>query len=197
MKNKNYMLRGSVLLHSCCAPCSTAILDFLTKEGYKISIFFCNPNIFPIEEYEIRKSEIVKYAIKLGIDIIDGDRNEIENQETSWHSFHSNWKKAMNGLEEERERGARCLECFKYRLSITAKYASENSYDCFTTTLASSRWKDLNQINEAGFYAESLYPTTKFWDRNWKKGGLYELRNKLAKQFYNQNYCGCEYSITP
>ena len=78
----------------------------------------------------------------------------------------------------------------------TAKYASEHNFDKITTTLASSRWKDINQVFEAGQYAASLFPNVEFWDKNWRKGGLYERRNTLAKQFYNQKYCGCEYSLT-
>jgi predicted adenine nucleotide alpha hydrolase (AANH) superfamily ATPase len=82
------------------------------------------------------------------------------------------------------------------RLLKAAQYASEHGFDCFTTTLASSRWKDLNQIIAAGNWAASQYPGgATFWDRNWRKGGLYERRNELAKQFYNQQYCGCEYSM--
>ena len=84
-------------------------------------------------------------------------------------------------LEMEPERGKRCLECFKHRLCVTAEYAAANGFDMFTTTLASSRWKDINQINEAGRYAEQIFPGSRFWDKNWRKGGLYERRNQLLK----------------
>ena len=101
------------------------------------------------------------------------------------------------GLENEPERGGRCLACFKHRLCTAASYAANRGFPLFTTTLASSRWKDIRQINEAGFYAEEHCGRglTRFWDRNWRKGGLYERRNILARQFYNQQYCGCEFSL--
>ena len=100
------------------------------------------------------------------------------------------------GLENEPERGSRCLKCFTLRLTETARYASEHGFSVFTTTLASSRWKSLDQINEAGKRAAALYPGTIFWEQNWRKGGLQDRRNQLLKEydFYNQLYCGCEFS---
>ena len=179
----------TVLLHSCCAPCSAAILEWLHDNNYATTIFFYNPNIFPQEEYLRRKEEIVRYAAQIGVPIVDYDDRD-------WAAEHDGWRKELCHLASEPERGARCLECFRYRLLHTAQYASEHGFDCFTTTLASSRWKDLNQIIAAGNWAASQYPGgATFWDRNWRKGGLYERRNELAKQFYNQQYCGCEYSM--
>ena len=95
------------------------------------------------------------------------------------------------------ERGSRCLKCFTLRLTETARYASEHGFSVFTTTLASSRWKSLEQINEAGRRAAALYPGTLFWEQNWRKGGLQDRRNQLLKEydFYNQQYCGCEFSM--
>ena len=175
----------TVLLHSCCAPCSSAIIEWMMNNGIKPVIFYYNPNIFPEEEYLIRKNEITKYAQKLGLTIIDGDYN------------HESWLCRVHGLEHEPERGARCLECFKMRLYRTAQKASELGINRFTTTLASSRWKSLDQINEAGAWAASQFDGVEFWDRNWRKGGLQQRRNELLKenQFYNQLYCGCEYSL--
>ena len=102
----------------------------------------------------------------------------------------------LAGLEGEPERGARCLRCFTLRLTETARYAYEHGFTLFTTTLASSRWKSLEQINEAGRLAASRYPGTMFWEQNWRKGGLQDRRNQLLKEygFYNQQYCGCEFS---
>ncbi len=189
-----------VLLHSCCAPCSAAILEWLLQNGYAPTIFFFNPNIFPEEEYLRRKEEIVRYASELGVPIVDEDAagapSDICDASARWESRHVNWLAQTTGLENEPERGARCLNCFRYRLEVSAKYAAEHGFPLFTTTLASSRWKDLNQINRAGAEAEAAVGgQTKFWDRNWRKGGLYERRNLLAKQFYNQQYCGCEFSM--
>mgnify|MGYP000644718369 CR=1 FL=1 len=89
----------------------------------------------------------------------------------------------MQGLEHEPERGSRCLKCFTLRLTETARYASEHGFSVFTTTLASSRWKSLEQINEAGRRAAALYPDTLFWEQNWRKGGLSERRIAIIKEY--------------
>ena len=182
----------TILLHACCAPCSSAILEWMLNNDYQVVIYFCNPNIYPLKEYELRKSELIKYAQKLGVEFIDDDYN------------HAMWLDYIKGLENEKERGPRCLMCFKYRLLKTARKALELGIEEFTTTLASSRWKSLNQINEAGNWAveqlkeecNSKGLTLKFDDRNWRKGGLQQRRNELLKDnaFYNQLYCGCEFS---
>lgn len=174
-----------LLLHCCCAPCSAAILEWMLQNDWQPTLFYFNPNIFPEEEYLIRKNECTKYAQKLGIEIIDGDYD------------HASWLDDMRGLEAEPERGKRCLQCFKMRLNATAKLAHELGFEMFTTTLASSRWKNLEQINQAGFEAAAQYPDIEFCDRNWRKGGLQERRNALLKEngFYNQIYCGCEFSM--
>jgi len=153
--------------------------------GLRPLIFYFNPNIYPLEEYEIRKAECTRYAQSLGLTIVDGDYN------------HTEWLSEIQGMENEPERGGRCLKCFKLRLCVSARYAQENGYKVFTTTLASSRWKSLEQINEAGQYAASCYPETIFWEQNWRKGGLSERRRQLLEeyQFYNQQYCGCEFSM--
>jgi predicted adenine nucleotide alpha hydrolase (AANH) superfamily ATPase len=174
----------TVLLHTCCAPCSSAIIEALLQNGIRPVIYYCNPNIYPKEEYEIRKNECTRYAQSLGLEIVDADYD------------HDNWLEAMKGMENEPERGGRCLRCFKFRLSRTAQYAQTRGIKVITTTLASSRWKSLDQINEAGYQAcEGL--DVVWWDRNWRKGGLQERRLQIIKEydFYNQLYCGCEFSM--
>ncbi|MCQ2142965.1 MAG: epoxyqueuosine reductase QueH [Bacteroidales bacterium] len=184
-----------VLLHTCCAPCSSAIIECLLKNGIRPTIYYCNPNIYPREEYEIRKNECSRYAAKLGLDIIDADYD------------HENWLCSVaRGLEDAPERGPRCLECFRMRLSRTAEYALDNGFRVITTTLASSRWKSLDQINKAGAEAVARALEARgaadpsalvWWDQNWRKGGLQERRLEIIREmdFYNQLYCGCEYSI--
>lgn len=174
-----------VLLHSCCAPCSSAIIECMLENGIRPTVFYCNPNIYPQEEYEIRKAEAIRYVQRLGLDFVDADYD------------HELWRNIVRGLEDEPERGGRCLKCFILRLTETARYASEHGFSVFTTTLASSRWKNLEQINEAGRRAAYLYPGTVFWEQNWRKGGLQDRRNELLKEhgFYNQQYCGCEFSM--
>ncbi|MBO4985389.1 MAG: epoxyqueuosine reductase QueH [Bacteroides sp.] len=175
----------NVLLHCCCAPCSSAIIECLLQNGIRPTFFFCNPNIYPLEEYEIRKQEAIRFAEMKGLEFVDADYD------------HENWLCAMHGLEQEPERGSRCLQCFLLRLTRTAQYASEHGFSLFTTTLASSRWKSLEQINLAGRQAAAQYPGITFWEQNWRKGGLQERRNQLLKEynFYNQQYCGCEFSM--
>lgn len=180
----NYELK-KLLLHSCCAPCSSTILEWMQQNGVEPVIYYCNPNIYPQEEYEIRKNEITRYAQQLGFTIIDDDYD------------HDAWLADMAGLETEPERGLRCLKCFKYRLLRSARKCKELGISHFTTTLASSRWKSLQQINEAGAWAANQVGNVTFWDKNWRKGGLQERRNQLLREigFYNQQYCGCEFSM--
>lgn len=215
-KNKRTGLQApmgetTVLLHTCCAPCSSAIIEAMVQNGITPVIYYCNPNIYPREEYEIRKNECTRYAQSLGLEIIDADYD------------HENWLEAVKGLEGEPERGGRCLKCFKLRLLRTAQYARERGIKVITTTLASSRWKSLDQINEAGQWAcqavssgnpgrfpdkepesDSLSGNRQedtdkviWWDRNWRKGGLQERRLQIIREydFYNQLYCGCEFSM--
>ena len=184
-----------VLLHTCCAPCSSAIIEAMMQNGITPVIFYCNPNIYPREEYEIRKNECTRYAQSLGLEIIDDDYD------------HEAWLEAVKGMENEPERGGRCLKCFKIRLLRTAEYAAKRGIRVITTTLASSRWKSLDQINEAGrwaccqingrFSAAPLASEVIWWDQNWRKGGLQERRLQIIREydFYNQQYCGCEFSM--
>ncbi|GHV66875.1 hypothetical protein FACS1894199_11190 [Bacteroidia bacterium] len=174
----------NILLHTCCAPCSAAIIEWLLANGIRPTIFYFNPNIFPLAEYEKRKSECTRYAHLLGLEIIDGDYD------------HAQWLKGICGLEEQPERGERCMQCFKMRLLATAKCARLRGFKQFATTLASSRWKSLEQLSQAGQWAAAQVDGVTFWDKNWRKGGLSERRKILIQEhgFYNQSYCGCEFS---
>ena len=187
---------SEVLLHACCAPCSSAIVEWLVQHEVRPTIFYYNPNIWPREEYEIRKEESKRHAESLGLTWIDGDYD------------HEQWLQGVCGLEGEPERGRRCEQCFTLRLTATALKASELGIRYFATTLASSRWKSLEQIERAGLAAQKFveseshlspltsHPSPLFWAQNWRKGGLQERRNQLLKEyaFYNQQYCGCEFS---
>lgn len=175
-----------VLLHCCCAPCSSAIIEWMMQHEVMPVLYYCNPNIYPYEEYVIRKNELTRYATGLGLTVIDDD----------WS--HDQWLNYVKGFENEPERGGRCLLCFKYRLERAARKARELGIGSFTTTLASSRWKSLEQITAAGEWAaEQVNHEVTFDARNWRKGGLQDRRNQLLKEngFYNQLYCGCEFSM--
>jgi predicted adenine nucleotide alpha hydrolase (AANH) superfamily ATPase len=176
-----------LLLHTCCAPCSAAIIEYLLEREIRPTLFYFNPNIYPKEEYEIRKNECSRYARQLKLEIIDGDYD------------HDLWLKSISGLEKEPECGKRCSECFRMRLSAAARLANEKGFDTIATTLGSSRWKNLEQIAEAGRQAVAPCPDLAFWDKNWRKGGLSERRRILLKEneFYNQKYCGCEFGRFP
>ena len=188
-----------VLLHACCAPCSSAIVEWLLAHDVQPTIYYYNPNIWPREEYDIRKEESKRHAASLGIRWIDDDYD------------HASWLQHVCGLEHEPERGRRCEQCFTLRLTAAARKAQQLGIPYFATTLASSRWKSLEQINRAGLAAEKIVtslpslregsgvgsPFPRFWAQNWRKGGLQDRRNELLKEyhFYNQQYCGCEFSI--
>lgn len=197
MKNKSIEIPEGlqeVLLHACCAPCSSAIVEWMLAHGIHPTIFYFNPNIYPREEYDIRKNESKRHAESLGLRWIDGDYD------------HEAWLQQVQGLEHEPERGGRCLQCFRIRLTATALQAQALGIKYFTTTLASSRWKSLEQINQAGLDAQAAVAassseaeegTPLFWAQNWRKGGLQDRRNQLLREynFYNQLYCGCEFSM--
>ncbi len=176
---------NEVLLHACCAPCSSAIVEWLLNHQVRPTIFYYNPNIFPRQEYDIRKEESKRHAESLGVTWIDGDYD------------HDGWLNGICGLEDEPERGRRCEQCFTLRLMATAQKARALGIRYFATTLASSRWKSLEQIERAGRRAQESVEDTVFWAQNWRKGGLQERRNQLLREydFYNQQYCGCEFSF--
>ena len=186
-----------ILLHCCCAPCSTAILEWMVEEGFRPGVFFSNSNIVPFDEYVKRRDELTRYAASFGLEIIDD-----EYDHAAWLEYVKE-RAAVNGPE----RGPRCQACFEFRLLRAARYAITHGYDILTTTLASSRWKDLSQVNAAGLLAireinsgEGIPSPEKarlvWWPQNWRKGGLQERRNYLIKScaLYNQTWCGCEFS---
>lgn len=175
-----------VLLHCCCAPCSGAILECMQKEGITPVVFYSNSNIYPSEEYAVRRDECRRYCAKLGVEFVEDVY------------AHTQWKDEVAcGLEDSPERGPRCLRCFSFRLRRAAAYAHAHGIPRVTTTLASSRWKSLEQIDQAGSEACSAYDDVQWWGRNWRKGGLQERRGQIIREqnFYNQQYCGCEFSI--
>lgn len=175
----------SVLLHACCAPCSAAIVECLLRNGIKPTVFFSNSNIFPLQEYEIRKQELIRFLSEQGVPYVE-DKYD-----------HAQWLDAIRGLEQEPERGNRCSACFHFRLKRAALFAQTHGYRWLTTTLASSRWKNIAQIDQAGHAAVADFPNVEWWEQNWRKGGLQMRRGELLRLngFYNQQYCGCEFSF--
>lgn len=204
-----------VLVHACCAPCSGAILEWLVGQGVRPTVFFSNANIYPLAEYELRRGELLRYAAQLGQKASGSNQEAASSRQEATDGGqgpgsqgpmglvviddvydHEAWRCAVRGLECEPERGQRCLQCFRFRLERAARYAHEHGFNVLTTTLASSRWKDLEQVDAAGSYACSLFPGLRWWGRNWRKGGLQERRSAIIREqnFYNQTWCGCEFS---
>ena len=260
-----------VLLHCCCAPCSGAVVECLVHNGIRPTLFFSNSNIAPREEYDHRRSELERYAALYGLPVVDDVYDH-----AAWMDFVVHGDAALAAAPE---RGGRCLGCFKFRLLRAARYAAANGFDTLATTLASSRWKSLGQVDEAGRWAcgmqdmdsspndkgaahdpsavgqadASANSTTSpagqasstpaaagqagsttsaagqagtsagsttsaagpadasansttaaagqaaplvWWAQNWRKGGLQPRRAEIVREqnFYNQSYCGCEFS---
>lgn len=176
---------SKVLLHACCAPCSSAIVECMLRNGMQPTVFFSNSNIFPQQEYETRKQELIRFLQAQDVPYVEDEYD------------HEAWLQNIKGLEQEPERGSRCSACFLFRLHRAAQYAQANGFRWLTTTLASSRWKNIGQINVAGTIATEGYPDVAFWQQNWRRGGLQLRRGELLRQndFYNQLYCGCEFSF--
>ena len=174
-----------LLLHSCCAPCAGEIMEAVAASDIETTVYFYNPNIHPIEEYTIRKDENKRFCDQLGFEFIDADYDK------------ENWFERIKGLEEEPERGERCTKCFDMRFERSALYAHENDYPLFATTLGISRWKDLNQVNEAGIRAAHRYSNLSYWAFNWRKKGGSARMIEISKRekFYQQEYCGCVFSL--
>lgn len=172
-----------LLLHSCCAPCSSYVIDYLNNY-FDITILYYNPNIFPFEEYEKRKQEEIRFIKNYdGVKLLDCDYdNEIYNN-------------LIKGLENEPERGKRCSVCFELRLDKTAYLAKENDYEYFGSTLTVSPYKNADVINKIGEIIQEKY-NVKWLYSDFKKNDGYKKSIELSKKYnlYRQDYCGCIYS---
>lgn len=177
---------SSLLLHACCAPCSSAVLERLASH-FKISIFYYNPNITEEKEYQKRLDELRKFISKLNfkyqINIID---SRYEPKE---------FFKIAKGLEKEKEKGKRCYKCYELRLEETAKVAKEKNFDFFATTLTLSPYKKTSWLNEIGENLSEKYQANYLYSDFKKKNG-YKRSIELSKEYnlYRQDYCGCIYS---
>ena len=173
-----------LLLHSCCAPCSTVCLERLTHY-FNVTIFYYNPNITSVKEYDKRLNEQIAFVNKVYNNSVEVIKTEYNSQE-----FYSEIK----GLENLPERSKRCYNCYKLRLEKTAKYAKEKGYDYFATTLTVSPHKNAEWLNEIGFDLETY--GVKYLPTDFKKEGGYLRSIELSKQYdlYRQNYCGCVFS---
>ncbi len=175
-----------LLIHSCCAPCSSHVLSLLSNY-FKITVLYYNPNIEPIEEYEKRKSEqirfIKEYQGENPIDLMDIDYD------------NETYREYVKGLEDNPEGGGRCNKCFYLRLEKTVQLAKEHNYDYFGTTLTVSPYKNHLVINEIGEELAKKYDI-KFLYSDFKKQNGYKNSIELSKKYnlYRQHYCGCLFS---
>lgn len=175
-----------LLLHSCCAPCSSAVITKL-KDYFDITVIYYNPNIEPYEEYLKRKEEQKRLLTLLDsknkIDFIDCDYD------------NDKYHELVKGHEDDPERGNRCYICYKQRMKYTASRAKENNYDFFGTTLSVSPYKVSKWINEIGYNLSTEY-NVRFLPADFKKKNGYKKSIELSKKYklYRQNYCGCIYS---
>ena len=177
--------RPRLLLHSCCAPCSSSVLEKLTPY-FRVTVFYYNPNIMNETEYYKRLNEQKDFILKRyngDVLVIDGRYNVNE------------FLTAINGLERVKEGGERCKRCYRLRLEETAKIAKELKFDYFTTTLSVSPHKNATWLNEIGSELESIYGVKHLF-ADFKKGGGYLRSTELSKEYnlYRQDYCGCNFS---
>ena len=176
--------KPSLLLHACCGPCSSYVLEYLTKY-FEITIYYYNPNIYPKEEYSRRLNELKKFVIdsNSNVKVIE----ELYDEE--------DYNKAVKNLEHLGEKSIRCYKCYEFRMDKAARYAKENNFDYFTTTLSISPHKNSKWINEIGEQLQDRYDINYLYADFKKKEG-YKRSLELSRQYnlYRQDYCGCKYS---
>ncbi len=174
--------KPTLLLHCCCAPCSSACIERLLP-FFKITLFFYNPNIQEDREYHLRKNELLRFAKQFSISVLEQGQDK------------DAFLKISKGLEQEKERGKRCYLCYQLRLFKTAKLAKEKGFTYFGTTLSVSPYKNVTWLNEIGKTLEEEVGVSYLYADFKKKNG-YQRSIELAKKYklYRQDYCGCIYS---
>lgn len=176
----------TLLLHSCCAPCSSYVLEYLS-DYFEITVFYYNPNIYPKEEYEKRVAEQKRLIEKMPV------KNKVSFLEKGYDS--NEFFQAVKGFENIPEGGERCFKCYRLRLERTAKLAAENGFDYFTTTLSISPYKNALKLNEIAEELGSIYKV-KALPADFKKREGYKRSIQLSAEYglYRQDYCGCIFS---
>ncbi len=179
--------RPKLLLHVCCAPCSSYVLEYLNKY-FDITVFYYNPNIASYEEYNKRYLEEVRFLREYPFD------KEIKVVNCDYDNLK--FERMVKGLEQEKEGGPRCFKCYRLRLEKTAEYAKENNFDYFTTTLTISPYKNAIVLNEIGRELSSIYGVEYLYSDFKKKNG-YKRSIELSAVYnlYRQDFCGCKYSL--
>ena len=183
---KNLNKIPKLLLHACCAPCSSYVLEYLSNY-FEITVFFYNPNMDNVDEYNKRLMELERFVkefkTKYPVKVVSKEYN------------HEEFLEMAKGLEQEPEKGSRCLKCYRLRLEESFNYAKENNFDYITTTLTLSPYKNSKVINEIGKELEEKYQFPYLYS-DFKKRDGYKRSIELSKEYhlYRQDYCGCEFS---
>ncbi len=179
--------RPTLLLHSCCGPCSSAVLEYLTRH-FEVTLLWYNPNLFPEEEFDRRLATQLELLEKMGLN------GSVRVLREPWRS--AEYQERVHGLEDEPEGGARCTECFRLRLEETAAAAKRLGFDFFCTTLTLSRYKDAVRVNRLGEEIAAAVGV-RWLPSDFKKQGREARSVELSRQYglYQQRYCGCEYSL--
>lgn len=185
----------TLFLHSCCAPCSSYVLEYLAKY-FRITVFYYNPNIYPPEEFSTRAAEQERLIGELNEAGLSGDGAKIHPIKLIRGEYQPEvYYETVKGFEGEPEGGARCTECFRLRLNEAARLAKEGGFDYFTTTLSISPLKDAKRLNTLGEEAGERFGV-KFLNADFKKKNGYKRSIELSREhnLYRQNYCGCVFS---
>lgn len=171
-----------MLLHTCCAPCAIYVVQQLARE-YDLALYYYNPNIHPADEYQKRLNEIVRWAKKKDIKLVETGYNV------------DLWFDSVKGLEQAPEGGARCWVCYELRMRGAVQHAKNNGFDIFSTTMSISPHKNATKLNEIGAKLEEEYEV-EYLPADWKKNDGFKIACQLSKKenFYRQDYCGCEFS---
>lgn len=183
----------SLLLHSCCAPCSSSVLERLLT-SFTLTVLYYNPNIYPQIEYDLRLNEQMRYITEVY------EKNKVQNGYTvtllEAPYIPQDFYTAVSGLEHEKEGSARCFLCYELRLQETARFAKEMHFDYFTTTLSLSPHKNAAKLNEIGQKMARKYGIA-YYVSDFKKKDGYKRSLELSAQYglYRQQYCGCEFSL--
>lgn len=186
--------KPSLLLHACCAPCSSYVLEYLS-EHFNITIFYYNPNIYPKEEYERRLNELKNFLNEFPLAL----KNKVNLVQESY--FPKEFYDAINvqnqsELANEAEKGERCRRCYEFRLKKAYEFARKNSFDYFCTTLSISPFKDAEKLNFIGEELQKNAESPKWLPSDFKKNGGFKRSLELSAEYglYRQQYCGCVYS---
>ena len=193
MKKLEYLISGlgetrpSLLLHCCCAPCTSACIELLSQH-FDVTLLFYNPNIYPEEEFEKRAEELLRLVRELPL----SSRVSVVVSPYNPQEFYD----AVRGHENDGEGSARCTACFRLRLGKAAEYAAQHGFDYFCTTLTTGTRKDEQRINKIGQELSEVYPV-KSLPADFKKKGGFDRSTELSERYglYRQNYCGCVFSM--